>query len=189
MVPQLLHSTQRSREDTINTKGQVKSVYINMIGKEAPHSTVTKEKYSINKPVFKHFLHAKSQCRDQWQNSPVPRIWAPGLRMHGHYDAFYGGILLQTQNQKKNLYNITKHAHTISKNTKPKEKLVQHYERSAHHFKKQKHFQTARTTFQMAGTASRKMVLCFLKWCACASTDAMHTISKAPSDPSTNGIT
>ena len=55
--------------------------------------------------------------------------------------------------------------------------------------KTQNHFQTARTIFQTAGTAFPKMLLCFLKWCACVSTEAMRTISKAPSDPSANGVT
>ena len=50
----------------------------------------------------------------------------------------YGGILVQTQNQKKNTctpfqktQNQKENVHTISKNTKPKEKR-------AHHFKKHK---------------------------------------------------
>ena len=112
--------------------------------------------------------------------------------------AHYGGILVQTQNQKKNTrtpfqktqnqkknaHTISKntkpkekHAHTISKSTKPKEKRAHHFKTRARHFKKtQNHFQTAFQTFV-------EMVLCFLKWCACVSTKAMHPISKAPSDP------
>ena len=38
-----------------------------------------------------------------------------------HCAVYYSGILVQTQNQRKNWYNITKHVHTISKHTKPKE--------------------------------------------------------------------
>ena len=79
-----------------------------------------------------------------WEISILSKAWL-------HYSIYtlliYHGILVHTQNQKKNGYNITKHAYTISKN--------------------QKHFQTARTTFQTAGTAFPKMLLFFEMVCMC----------------------
>ena len=84
----------------------------------------------------------------------------------------------------------------ISANAKPKEKLVQHYKTRAHHSKKHKsifrlhvqHFKRQVQHFPKC-TCRVQMLLCFLKWCACVSTDAMHSISKAPSDPTANGVT
>ena len=85
----------------------------------------------------------------------------------------------------------------ISANTKPKEKLIQHYKTHAHHFEKHKsifrlhvqHFKQQVQHFPTCCTCHFQRLLCFLKWCACVSTDGMHSILKAPSDPSTNGIT
>ena len=73
----------------------------------------------------------------------------------------------------------------ISANAKPKEKRVQNktrytkhgynYKTRAHHFKKHK------TISQNAFMFFEMVCMCFHR--------AMHTISKAPSDPSANGVT
>ena len=57
-------------------------------------------------------IFATKWCWMSWNSNLVfTFLWEPCETC-----VVYGGILVQTQNQKKNWYNITKHVHTISKN-------------------------------------------------------------------------